>query len=352
MQDTTSPQQAASRKTDQLATIPRADAQEIYRPPSTDVAFRNAAMDARPAVLTGLAIVLTFLGCIFFWVVYVPLRADIHVPGEVVFKTKRQTVQHLEGGIVKEILVKDGDLVKAGQPLIKLENTQVQPLVNMLDEQNIAEIAYMARVEAESRDLGSIAFPRSITSQAKNPTVAKIMQSEERLFSARRASFQNQVELMRLQIAQLRESSKGTMERLATKKQELDLLKQQLEANQTLQRQGYVTNTVVLDYQRAVAAQTGEYNMIASSVAGDKQRKIELEQRILALRADRVQGAVNEIKQSALRRIDQQEKIRPLRDTLERQVIRAPVAGRVLGLKVTTVGGIVMPTSGSASRST
>jgi HlyD family type I secretion membrane fusion protein len=78
-------------------------------------------------------------------------------------------------------------------------------------------------------------------------------------------------------------------------------------------------------------------------MAGDKQRVAEMEQRILALKADRVQGAINEMKQSSLRRLDQQERVRPLRDTLERQVIRAPVTGKVVGLKVTTIGGVIMP---------
>ena len=300
-------------------------------------------MSARPAVLAGLGIIAFFFGSVLLWMVYIPLRADIHVPGEIVYKTKRQTVQHLEGGIVKEILVKDGDMVQAGQPLIKLESDQVKPLVTMLEEQNVSEMASLARVESESKDLGSIQFPRAIIGHAKDPQVAKIIQTEERLFTARKVAYQNQVQLMRSQIAQLNESTKGTQERLATKKQELSLLKEQLEANQTLQRQGYVTNTVVMDLQRTLAANTGEYNMIAASIAGDKQRKIELEQRILALRAERVQGAVNEMKQSSLRRIDQQERVRPLRDTLDRQTIRAPIAGKVVGLKVTTIGGVIMP---------
>ena len=343
MQNATTPQQVTSRKADQVATLPKTSAMEIYRQASSDALLREASMSARPAILTGLGIIVFFFGSVLLWMVYVPLRADIHVSGEVVYKTKRQIVQHLEGGIVKQILVKDGDMVQAGQPLIKLESDQVQPLVNMLDEQNIAEIASMARVESESRDLGIIQFPRSITMHAKDPQVARIMQTEERLFSARRVAYQNQVQLMRSQIAQLNESTKGTLERLATKKLELSLLREQLEANQTLQKQGYVTNSFVMDIQRTLAANTGEYNLIAASIAGDRQRKIEFEQRILALKAERVQGAVGEMKQSSMRRIDQQERIRPLRDTLDRQTIRAPIAGRVVGLRVTTIGGVIMP---------
>ena len=92
-------------------------------PPSTS---------ALPAILVGFGIIAVFVAGIIAWFVYMPLARSIHAPGELVFQGKRQTVQHLEGGIVGKILVKDGDLVKAGQPLIELERKQVQPLVHML----------------------------------------------------------------------------------------------------------------------------------------------------------------------------------------------------------------------------
>jgi HlyD family type I secretion membrane fusion protein len=189
----------------------------------------------------------------------------------------------------------------------------------------------------------SIQFPRSLTEHANDSTVARVIQSEKQLFTARRAAFQNQVKLLRLQIDEVKASATGTQEHLATKEQEMASIKEQLEANQSLQKEGYVTNTVVLELQRTLAAHMGEREVIAATVAADKQRIAELEQRILALMADRVQGAINEMKQSSLRRIDQQERVRPLRDTLERQVIRAPITGKVLGLKVTTIGGVIMP---------
>ena len=343
MQDPTSSQQLIPKPTDQAPAISKSALPEIFRPTPSDAALREAAMSARPAIIIGLTILGVFSVLAFAWIMYVPVTANIHVTGELVFQTKRQTVQHLEGGIVKEILVHDGDIVKAGQPLVRLESNQVQPLVNMLDEQGLAEVAYMARVEAESKDLGSIRFPNSLTSRAKDPAISRIMQTEEKLFVARRVAFQNQVQMMQLQIAQLRESTKGTQERLATKKQEIALLREQLEANQALQKQGYVTNSLVMDYQRSLAAQTGDLNMIAAAIASDRQRKSELEQRIFALKAERIQGAVNEMKQSSMRRIDQQEKVRPLRDTLERQTIRAPITGKVVGLRVTTIGGVLMP---------
>lgn len=342
MRENNSPQVTAPT-TGQTTALFRAAETKACPTTTNDALLRDAAMSAKPAIRAGLAIIAIFFLCLLLWMIYVPLRSDIHATGEVVFKTKRQTVQHLEGGIVKEILVRDGDLAQAGQPLIRLESDQVEPLVNLYEEQNLSEIAYLARMTAESKDLDSIRYPRSLTDRAKEPAVARIIETEERLFTTRKAAFQNQQKLLQLQIAQITESTKGTQERLAAKKQEIALLREQLETNQALQKQGYVTNTVVQDIQRTLAAYTGEYDVLAASIASDRQRKAEFEQRIQAVKAERIQNAVNDMKQSSLRRIEQQEKARPLQDTLDRQVIRAPITGKIVGLKVSTIGGVILP---------
>lgn len=308
-----------------------------------DAHLRQSAVSSLPATLYGLAVLFIFFSGVVFWLMYVPLKNVVTAPGEVVFKNKRQSVQHLEGGIVQSILVKDGDMVQAGQPLIVLESKQILPVVNMIHEQNLAEMAQMARVEAESKDLKHIQFPHSLNARGKDSSVSRIIRSEEKLFYARRDAAEHQIELLRLQISQLKESSKGSQERLATKNQEIGLIKEQLAGNQSLLKEGYVTKTMVTDQQRLLSEKTGERDLLVASIASEKQRLAELEQRILAFKADRVQGAITEMKQSGLRRIDLEERIRPMRDTLDRQVIRAPVTGKVVGLKVATVGGIVMP---------
>lgn len=307
-----------------------------------DSHLRESAISAIPSTIYGLAVLFVFFAGVALWMMYVPLKTVIISQGEIVFKNKRQAVQHLEGGIVKSILVKDGDMVQAGQPLITLESKQILPVVNMIQEQNLAEVAQMARVEAESKDLKAIQFPHSLTSRRGEPSIARIMQAEEKLFFARREAAQHQIELLRSQIAQLKESSKGNQERLVAKNQEIAFIKEQLAGNQSLLKEGYVTKTAVTDQQRFLLEKSGDRDLLAAAIASEKQRLVELEQRILAFKSDRVQGAITEMKQSGLRRIDLEERIRPMRDTLDRQVIRAPVTGKVVGLKVTTVGGVLV----------
>lgn len=294
-------------------------------------------------VSIGILVLILFAFSVAAWIVYVPLSASINAPGEVIFQGKRQAVQHLEGGIVRKIFVKNGDSVTVGQPLIELENAQVQPLVNLLEEQSLAEAAQSARLEAESSGAESIAFPTVLTSKSSESAVAKIMTAETSLFNARRQAFNHQLELIRLQISQIRESMVGTQERLNAKRKEVETIEEQLAANQTLHKEGYVSRTVILDLQRVLAERVGEREALASQIASEQQRIQEFEQRIVSLKAERVQGAINELKQSAIRRIDLQERVRPVRDTLDRQVIRAPVTGKVVALKVATIGGVVMP---------
>jgi membrane fusion protein, epimerase transport system len=296
---------------------------------------RDANYSPTPVIVAGASILTLFFGAIAAWGYFAPLSAAVHAQGEVVFQNKRQSVQHQEGGVIKEILVKDGETVKAGQPLIVLEDDQVKPLVNMYTGQAVAETATIARLEAEKNDRQSVIFPKG--------TPAEVARNEQKLFNAKLAAYLKQVDMVKSQMEQARETIKGAKEQLATKHKEVASLKEQLEANVALLKDGYVTKTVVLDLQRMVAEKQGEREQLAASIATNNQRLAELEHRILAIKAERVEQAANEIKQSAMKRIELEERVRPSRAVMQREIIRAPVSGKVVGLKVATIGGVVPP---------
>lgn len=300
-----------------------------------DATKRDTRFSPTPIIMIGVGILALFFGGFTLWAFLAPLHAAVHAQGEVVFQNKRQAVQHLEGGIVKQILVKDGDQVKAGQPLIVLENDQVKPIVDMLQGQASAEMATMIRLEAEKNEMAAVSFPKGIS--------ANTIQTETKLFNAKREAFLKQLEVLKTQIEQTREMIKGAKEQLVSKKKEITSLKEQLESNKTLLKDGYVTKTMVLQLEQQVAAKDGEQEQINANIASNNQRLAEFEQRILAARAERIQQAANELKLSGMKRLELEERTRPTRDTLDRQVIRAPVSGKVVGLKVSTIGGLVIP---------
>lgn len=300
-----------------------------------DAPKRDTSFSATPIIMAGVAILALFFGSIALWAFLAPLNAAVHSQGEVVFQNKRQAVQHQEGGIIKQILVKDGETVKAGQPLIVLEDDQVKPIVDMFEGQAAAERAGIIRLEAEKNDLSSVTFPKGIPAQ--------VVQTETRLFNAKREAYLKQIDVMKSQIEQTREMIKGAQEQQASKAKETASLKEQLDANQSLLKEGYVTRTIILQLGQMLAEKTGEREQITATIAANKQRLAELEQRILAVRAERVQQAATEIKQSSMRRLELEERVRPSRAILAHQIIRAPVAGKVVGLKVATIGGVVIP---------
>ncbi len=286
-------------------------------------------------IIVGVAILGVFFGGLLLWGLLAPLHSAVHAQGEITFQKKRQAVQHLEGGIIKKILVKDGDSVKAGQPLIILEDDQVKPIVDMMRGQDRAEAATMIRLEAEKNEQTTVSFPSTIP--------ASIRTTEEKLFHARREAFLKQLEVLKAQLEQTREIIKGAKEQLASKNREVATISEQLNANRTLLKDGYVTKTMILDLERLHAEKQGEREQIRATIASNIQRLAEVEQRTLSVRTDRIQQAANELKGSMMKRLELQEKVRPSLNTLERQIIRAPVAGKVVGLKVSTIGGVIIP---------
>jgi HlyD family type I secretion membrane fusion protein len=300
-----------------------------------DATKRDTRFSPTPIILAGVAVLVLFFGGLILWAFVAQLHAAVHAQGEIVFQNNRQAVQHQEGGIVKKILVKDGETVKAGQPLIILEDDQVKPIVDMFEGQATAESATIIRLEAEKNDRDTVTFPKGIPAQ--------VVQTETRLFNARREAYLKQIEMAKAQLEQTKEMIKGAQEQQASKRKETASVKEQLEANQSLLKEGYVTRTVVLELERHLAEKTGEREQITGNIAANKQRLAELEQRILAIKAERVQQAANEIKQSSMKRLELEERVRPSRAMLAHQIIRAPVAGKVVGLKVATIGGVVIP---------
>lgn len=296
---------------------------------------RDTNFSPAPLIWVGVAILVAFFSAVALWGYLAPLNAAVHAQGEVVFQNKRQAVQHQEGGVIKQILVKDGETVTAGQPLVILEDDQVKPIVDMYHGQAVAETAGIYRLEAEKNDLATLTFPKDIP--------AHVVQTETKLFNAKREAYLKQIDMVKSQIEQSREIIKGAREQLASKQKEVASLKEQLEANQTLLKQGYVTKTIVLDLERVLAEKQGEREQISANIATNLQRLAELEQRILSIKADRVQQAANEIKQSAMKRIELEERVRPSRSLMARGIIRAPVTGKVVGLKLSTIGGVVIP---------
>ncbi len=301
----------------------------------------DPGIDVKRVVGAGLAVIALGAGALAAWSFSAPLSGAIIAPGFVKVEMNRQVVQHQEGGIVKEILVRVGQRVRRGETLIVLGDVRVDSSVDLLRTQLDGERAKAARLEAERALLAEPKFPVAL--DRTNPKVAEILQREASLFRARRDALDSQIAVLRKQIRQSEVEAKALADQIAAEERALRLQKDELAANEALVKQGYVQKTRILALERAVAEYEARWGEHRAELAKTQQRGSELELRILAQRNSYVQNATDELKEATTRIFDLEERLRPSRDQAERQRIAAPFDGEVVGLRVFTAGAVIGP---------
>lgn len=299
--------------------------------------------DIRRAVRLGLAgIVLGILGMVV-WAVAAPLSGAIVALGTVKVDLNHKTVQHLEGGIVTEVLVRDGQHVTAGQPLVLLGDVAVSASVDALQVQLASERLKAARLEAEQTMRGTVAFPRDLPEQARDSRISDLRAREQALFASRQRALDDRMGLLRRQIGEAKDEVAALERQIEAESGALQLQREELASNEALVSQGYVTNTRILTLRRAVAEYESRQSEHRSELAKSRQKITDLELRVLALRNDHVEAAAGELKETLARIHELEQRIRPAIDAQTRQQIVAPVSGEVVNLKFTAPGTIVGP---------
>jgi membrane fusion protein, epimerase transport system len=303
----------------------------------------DPGINARRVVVAGFAVIALGAGTLVAWSMSAPISGAIIAPGFVKVEMNRQVVQHQEGGIVKEILVRDGQRVRRGDTLLVLGDVRVDSTVDLLRTQLDGERAKAARLEAERGLAASLTPPAEFASRAKEPKVTEILQREASLFRARREALDSQIAVLRKQIRQSEVEAKALADQIAAEERALKLQKDELAANEALVKQGYVQKTRILALERAVAEYEARWGEHRAELAKTQQRGSELELRILAQRNSYVQTATDELKDTTTRIFDLEERLRPSRDQADRQRIAAPFDGEVVGLRVFTAGAVIGP---------
>ena len=270
-------------------------------------------------------------------------RGKVIGSGVVKVDTNRKTVQHQEGGIVKSILVRDGDHVKAGQPLIVLNDVQVDATLELVRTQLDAELARNARLGAERLLVGKVTYPEALTSRRPDSRVVELISRENDLFKVRRTALESQIALLGEQITETRQEITVRETQKIADVEATRLQREELIANEPLLSQGFISKTRLLGLQRAVVEYETRSGTNLAEMAQARQRVSELELRALTLRNDYTKQAEIELKESTARVFDLQERLRPSQDAVFRQNIVAPVSGNVVDLKVTTIGAAIGP---------
>jgi HlyD family secretion protein len=289
----------------------------------------------------GLAVVVLLLGGMGSWAVATKLAGAVIAPGTLVVENNVKKVQHPTGGIVKELRVKEGDEIAAGDLLIVLDGTQtranLQIILGGLDELE----ARKARLEAESEGTEAVAFPAELAGRAHEPDLKKILSGEQNLFALRKAERIGQKRLLRERIAQLGKEVEGFTGQAAAKEREIALVAKELEGTRQLYRQGLMTLSRLTDLERSAARLDGERAQLVASTAEAKGRIAEMELEIIQIDQKLRSEVGAQLADLRTKLAELAERKTAARDQLDRLAIRAPQSGIVHELAMHTIGGVV-----------
>jgi len=273
----------------------------------------------------------------------VPIESGALAPGHVMVENKRKTVQHLDGGIIRRIHVREGAQVKAGQPLITLDETNARLNVSVYQTQVDALRAEQAALEAQLLRKQEITFPPDLIARIDDPNVAKLVQSQRAAFAARRGNVFGRRSQFGEQLGQIDQEISGDAAAAAARTEQLGLLEGEIADIKGLLAKGFATKQRLLALQRAAAQIRGERAMLHAEAAKLRTRQAEVRIQSLQVERDTESDAANGLRTIQSQLAEVQDKLSAARQILERTLIRAPVAGTVVGLRPTTVGGVIQP---------
>ena len=292
------------------------------------------------AVVFGIIVIVLFLGGFGVWSILASLETAAISQGRVTVDSKRKTVEHLEGGIVADILVEEGEDVSAGQILVALDDTHARASFSSIEGSYHAMAALRARLEAERGGLAEIRWPAWLLEEVRDEGVLAV---QERIFETRRQSLDNHIAIYGQRIAQMREEVAGLEEEIEAQDQQIELLEEELEGLGGLIARGFERKSRYLALKRRKAEIAGERARSRARIARVEQSVGETRLRIAELGNAHLHDVVEDLRETELRISSLRERMSTARDVLSRTRVSAPVSGTVVNLRVFTRGGVVDP---------
>ncbi len=294
-------------------------------------------------VIWGFIILLVAFGGFGLWAAMIPLEGASIAPGKISVESNRKTVQHLEGGIISKILVKDGDKVKAGDSVIVLDDIQSSSELTIIKTKFYLALAQKARLYAEQQKAGAIVFSNDLTSLSDRQDIKEMMNSQVNLFNARKKSLDSEIQVQEQRIIQLKEQIQGLESVVTNQNALLASYKEEIEEWKKLYEKQMVDKLRLRDAQRKLEELTGNLSSNLSNISKLKEQIAETQEQILLRKRKFLEEVITETKEADAVIFDSMARISFLEDRLKRTVISAPVSGEVLGLKVHNTGAVIRP---------
>ncbi|BCM17505.1 HlyD family type I secretion periplasmic adaptor subunit [Mesorhizobium sp. J8] len=271
------------------------------------------------------------------------LSGAVIASGTLVVDSSVKKVQHPTGGVVGQILVREGDAVRSGDVLVRLDETVTRANLAIVTRDLDEFEARLARLEAERDGQEKISFPPSLTSRPDNPAKASAMAGEQSLFEFRRQARAGQKAQLEERIAQLSEESSGLTEQRVAKSQEIELIGIELESVRSLWRQKLVSIDRLTALERDAVRLKGEHGQLTASIAQAKGRIVETRLQIIQVDQDLRKEVATELRDVQSKISEFVERRVSAEDQLKRIDLRSPQDGVVHQLAVHTVGGVIAP---------
>lgn len=309
----------------------------------TDQAQAKLSTDTRRPARLGLWVLGLGFGGFLLWSALAPLDEGVPTSGAVSIDTKRKSVQHLSGGIISEVHVKEGQFVKAHTPLLKVDTAIAQANFESIRLHYLTVRAMEGRLLAEQSNQNRIDFHPDLKQAADNTQLKEILANQRSLFDSRRNALKADADASQEGIRGLEASIQGFQGLLSSRKSQMESIKEELNGIRDLVKEGYVARNKQLEIERMLADVSGSIADYQSNILRARQSILEAQTRIRQRKEEyrkEVDSQLAEIRREVQA---DAEKLKAATDELARTTIRAPVDGQVVGLAVQTVGGVITP---------
>ena len=310
------------------------------------VILGDDGLDARMASLRrwGAAIILAVLALFLLWALAAPISGGVVAQGLVKVEANRLSISHRDGGTVARVLVREGQLVKQGELLLELADVRIEASVDMARSQLVADRLRQSRLEAEVAGAKTWRAPDELLREyAKDKRLLEQAAKERAAFTARQANLAGQLAGEARQAADTRTEIEIRLRERANADQAVALMKEELQVNERLEKDQFVNRTRVMSLQRAVSEYQSRQAANEAELSQARQRLGAIEARVQALRNGLMQQASEELREVSARISDNEQRLRATSDDQARQRVLAPEAGRLVNLRINTVGSAVGP---------
>lgn len=302
---------------------------------------RSLWRDVRRPIIGGFGVLGFFIAGSITWAAVSPMASAVLGQGVVRVDENRKTIKHRDGGIIRDILIREGETVAAGQELFQLDNTAPKANVAVLRSAYNAALVQHARFSAERDGLSAVALPKELDSQRDDPSVAILMRDQSQLFGARKAAFERQTEVLAKRVDQLRTRITGLQAQVSAYDRQIEYIRDELQGVESLFEKSLVPKTRVRALQRAAAELEGNRGASIAEIARTEEAIGETEIQAAQLRQQRAAEIGEGLRDSQARISDALPRLTTALEILDQTRITAPVAGFVLNLTQFTQSGVI-----------